>query len=127
MKKVMLLLLIVLVMFIVWNRERLYIRDPFGTVTRDGVKVRGVQVYINYPSDVLLENDEAPMYLTLVQHGQRLGTPVGLKCLHFVACRTDAAPVTLVPAGGDARVESMSSKLVSFRGGDGQDWSVTLY
>jgi len=126
-KKILFLLFVVAVVFVIWNRERLYVRDPLGSVTRDGVKETGVQVYINYSNDVLLENDHAPMYLTLVQHGQRVGTPVGLKCLHYVVCRTDAAVSTMVLEGGDFLVESMSSKFVRFRGGDGRETVVALY
>ena len=127
MKKILLLLFVVAVVFVLWNRERLYVRDPLGRVTRDGVKEAGVQVYINYSNDVLLENDKAPMYLTLVQHGQRMGTPGGLKCLHYLVCRTDSAVSTMVLEGGKFVVESMSANFVRFRGGDGRETVVRLY
>lgn len=127
MKKILLLLVLLFAVFLVLNRERLYLRDPKASVTRDGVKQSGVQVYINFSNEVLLETDTAPMSLTLVQHGQRVGTPVGLKCLHFVVCRTDSAMATMVLVGSKARVESMDSKSVSFRGGDGVETSVRLF
>ncbi len=127
MKKILLLLLVVVTLFVVWNRERLYLRDPVATVSRDGVKQSGVQVYINFSNEVLLESDKAPMYLTLVQHGQRVGTPVGLKCLHFVVCRTDSAVATMVLEGPKARVESMDSKTVSFLDGNRRRVVVTLH
>jgi hypothetical protein len=126
-KKILLLLLVVVTLFVVWNRERLYLRDPVATVSRDGVKQSGVQVYINFSNEVLLESDKAPMYLTLVQHGQRVGTPVGLKCLHFVVCRTDSAVATMVLEGPKARVESMDSKTVSFLDGNRRRVVVTLH
>jgi len=127
MKKILLLLFLVAALFIVLNRQRLYLRDPLASLAVDGVKQNGVQIYINYSNDVLLENDHTPMYLTLVQQGSRLGTPVGLRCLHYLVCRTDAAESTLVLEGGKASVESMSSKAVTFRTHDGQTSVVTLH
>ena len=127
MKKILFLLFAVAVIFVIWNRERLYMRDPLGEVTRDGVKQAGVQVYINYANDVLLESDKPPMYLTLVQHGDRIGTPLGLRCLHYLVCRADAATATLLLQGAGAHVNSLSSKLISFRAGDGSAWIVKLY
>lgn len=127
MKKILLLLFLVAALFIVLNRQRLYLRDPLASLAVDGVKQNGVQIYINYSNDVLLENDHTPMYLTLVQQGSRLGTPVGLRCLHYLVCRTDAAESTLVLEGGKASVDSMSSKAVIFRTHDGQTSVVTLH
>jgi hypothetical protein len=127
MKKILLLLFLVALLFVVLNRNRLYLRDPLATVTRDGATQSGVQVYINYSNDVLLESDKPPMYLTLVQHGERLGTPIGLRCLHYVVCRTDAAESTLLLGGGKSSVISMSSKAVTFRDEDGRQSVVTLH
>jgi hypothetical protein len=126
-KKILLLLFVIAVLFVAWNRQRLYLRDPLANLALDGVKQTGVQVYINYSNDVLLEADKPPMSLTLVQHGGRLGTPVGLKCLHYFVCRTDAAESTLVLEAGKASVESMSSKAVTFRTHDGHTSVVTLH
>jgi hypothetical protein len=126
-KKILILLLVVAALFVVLNRQRLYLRDPLASLTLDGVEQPGVQIYINYSNDVLLENDHPPMYLTLVQQGGRLGTPVGLKCLHYIVCRTDAAESTLVLESGKAAVESMSSKAVTFQTHDGHTSVVTLH
>jgi hypothetical protein len=125
-KKFLFLLFAVAVVFVIWNRERLYVRDPLAVVTRDGVQEGGVQVYINYSSEILLENDRAPMYLTLVQKGQRVGTPVGLRCLHYVVCRADSAVSPMV-FEENSSVEMMSSKFVRFRGGEGRETVVKLY
>jgi hypothetical protein len=125
MKKILLLLAVAAVVVVFLNRERLYLRDPIASVTRDGAKEAGVQVFINYSNDVLLEKDRAPMYLTLVQHGQRVGTPVGLKCLHYLVCRTDAAVSTMI-LERTSTVESMSSKYLRFRG-EGRETVVQLY
>jgi hypothetical protein len=126
MRKLIVLLVVVAVVFVVWNRQRLYVRDPLGSVTRDGVKESGAQVYINYSNDVLLQNYHAPMYVTLVQHGQAVGTPASLHCVAFVMCLTDADVATLAVADAGAQVESMSAKTVSFRDAQGRAAVVTL-
>ena len=118
MKKLLLVLVIVGVAFVLYNRQRLFIRDPLGSVVCDGVKEGGAQVYINYTNDVLLENDDAPMYVTLVQHGQPIGTPAKLSCLHWVACLTDADVATKIAVDPKMTSGVMSGKIVEFRDGE---------
>ena len=87
--------------FLFFNRQRVFLRDPLGSVMRDGVKEDGAMVFINYSNEVLLENDHAPMYVTVVQMGGHMGTPMGLKCIHWVACLTDNDVATVIaPAAG---------------------------
>jgi len=116
-KKLLLLLVLILIVFVVYNRQRLYLRDPLGSVARDGVKEEGTQVFINYSDDLLLENDNAPMYVTVVQHENHVGTPAKLSCIHFVVCLMDADVVTLVGVSSNVTVESMSGKSVAYREG----------
>jgi hypothetical protein len=125
-KKFILLLVLVAVMFLVWNRQRIYLRDPLGTVARDGVKESGAQVYINYANDVLLANYNAPVYVVLVQHGDRVGTPATIHCVAYVACLLDADVATMLEGSEGAKAESMSGKVVEFRGGDGRAVVVEL-
>jgi hypothetical protein len=125
-RKFIALLVVVAVVFVVWNRQRLYVRDPLGSVTRNGVKEQGAQVFINYSSDVLLENYNAPMYVTLVQHGSRVGTPATLHCVAYVACLLDADVATLLAGYVGGKVESMSTKVVEYRDADRRDAVVTL-
>jgi len=96
MKKIIAILVLVAVVFIIFNRHRLYIRDPFGSLTRGGVPEPGAQIFINADKDVLLENDNAPMYLLLVQHTQ-IGEPTKISCAHWLACLADADIATLAP------------------------------
>jgi hypothetical protein len=125
-RKFILLLVVVAVVFVVWNRQRLYVRDPLGTVLRDGVKEQGAQVLINYSNDVLLQNYNAPMYVTLIQHGDRVGTPVEIHCVAYVACLLDAdVPAFLVTDEG-AKVTAMTGKVVEYRDAKGRDTVVTL-
>ena len=126
MKKLILLLVVVAVVFVVWNRQRLYVRDPLGSVVRDGVKEQGAQVLINYSDDVLLQNYNAPMYVTLIQHGNRVGSPVEMHCLAYMACLLDAdVPAFLVTDKG-AKVTTMTGKVVEYRDSKGRDTVVTL-
>ena len=54
MKKIIALIALALIVFAVVYRQRLFLRDPLGSVTRDGVKEDGAQVFINWSNDVLL-------------------------------------------------------------------------
>jgi len=127
MKKLILLLIVVAAVFAVWNRQRLYLRDPLATVLRDGVKEPGAQVLINYSNDVLLQNYNAPMYVTLIQHGQPTGTPAILHCLAYTLCMTDAHPATLIDAGQHTPAHSMSSSAVEFTDTKGRDTLIKLH
>src|SRR5579863_936221 len=98
MKAFLLLAFVVLVVLIVLNRERVYVRDPLATVykteghsdlkpsqptdPRNEVKQAGVEVYINYLNDVLLiSQNTSGVSRTLVQNWSKMpGTPTELKC-----------------------------------------------
>jgi hypothetical protein len=125
-RKLIVLLVVVAAVFVVWNRQRLYVRDPLGSVARDGVQEKGAQVFINYSNDVLLENYNAPMYVLLVQHGQRVGTPATLHCVAYVACLLDADVATLFAVDEGSKIGSMSGKVVEYRDANGRDTVVTL-
>ncbi|MGH7876256.1 MAG: hypothetical protein ACRENM_01135 [Candidatus Dormibacteraceae bacterium] len=125
MKKWIALLILLGVVYVVWNRQRVFVRDPLASVVRAGTTAGGEQVYINFKNDVLLENDNPPMQVLLVQHGQPIGVPTKLHCLHWAACLTDADVATTLPLGGT--VESMSGKAVRFQYGDAQEWVVSLH
>jgi hypothetical protein len=114
-KKLFVLILLVLVIFVVYNRQRIYVRDPLGSVMRDGVKEAGVEVYINFSNEVLLKHDAVPVYATLINHDQPVGTPKKLTCLMWLACMTDQYPAMLVALDGDAEIEAMSGKAVAFK------------
>jgi hypothetical protein len=124
-RKFILLLVVLAVVFVVWNRQRLYVRDPLGSVLRDGVKEQGAQVLINYSDDVLLQNYNAPMYVTLIQHGDRVGTPVILHCVAYVMCLLDADVPSFIATDEGAKV-MMSGKTVEYRDAKGRDTVVTL-
>jgi hypothetical protein len=127
MKTLMAVVLLIGAVFIVMHRQRLFIRDPLGSVLRNGLEEDGAQVYINYSNDVLLENDHPPMYVTLVQHGQKVGTPAKLSCLHWVVCLTDADVAAMSTADGRSQVESMTSQAVLYQSGSGRQTVVMLH
>lgn len=124
MRKFIALLVILLVVFVVVQRKRVYVRDPLASVTRAGDRVSGEQVYINYYNDVLLENDNPPMLVMVVEKGQPVGVPTKLRCIHWIACLTDADAASTLPL--NAKVQSMSGKTVLFRDEDARQWVVDL-
>ena len=126
MRKIVLIVLVVGSWFVYQNRMRLFVRDPLGLVTRNGVKEDGAQVFINYDNDALLENDHAPMYLEILQHGQPVGTPNTLKCIHYLVCLASGYPAPQASALPGARMVAMSPKIVQFRDEEGREVAVAL-
>ena len=126
MRKFILLLVVIAVAFVVWNRQRFYVRDPLGSVARDGVKEQGAQVLINYSNDVLLQNYNAPMYVTLIQHGNRVGTPAVMHCVAYAACLLDADVPEFLVTNEGTKVTTMTGKVVEYRDSKGRDTVVTL-
>lgn len=125
MKRLILALVLAAIVFLVWNRQRVFVRDPIASVTRDGATVDGEQVYINFVNDVLLENDNKPMHLMLVQSGEPVGVPSKLHCLHWLACLTDADAATTLTLGGS--IDSMNGTTVAFQDAKKRHWIVTLH
>jgi hypothetical protein len=124
-KKLIALLVIVLVVFVVVERKRVFVRDPLAGVTRAGEKVSGEQVYINFYNDVLLENDNPPMLVMVVEKGQPIGVPTKLRCIHWLACLTDADTPSTLPL--NASIQSMDAKTVRIRDENAEPWIVTLH
>ena len=127
MKRAFLLVVLLAFSYLLYNRQRVFVRDPLGSVVREGAKVKGSQVFINYSNDVLLQNDGPPLLITLLQQGKTVGTPADLKCLHWIACLTDAESASLAEVETGARITSMSSKTVEYRDGAGRTVVVSLH
>jgi hypothetical protein len=138
MKRLFLLAFLIIMVLILINRQRVFVRDPLASVytstAPDGsgaVKQGGVQVYINYSNDVLLVKDsQLGGYTLLVQHWNKTpGTPVQLKCIHWMACLTDndrAAVLPVQPNGtNDPHVE-MNDRELSFVDAQGARTRVQL-
>ena len=119
------LLVLAALAFVIWHRQRIYVRDPLASVTRDGVKQPGTQVLISYTGDVLLENYHPPMFVELIQHGSRVGTPAEMHCIAYVACLVDAHwPRLLAP--DERALVTMDGRTVDYLSGNGHDTVVTL-
>ena len=97
--KLLFLAFLLLLAFVLVNRQRVFVRDPIAKVTVNGSAESDYQVYINYSNDVLLERDDRPTgYGILVQNWNRTpGTPSTLKCIHWMACMTDADHASTLP------------------------------
>ena len=121
MRKIFSLLMLALVVFVCMNRQRVFLRDPLGSVERDGVKQAGARVFINFTSDVLVQDGSRWM---LVQGWSGVtGVPARMNCLQGLACMTEADHAEVVPLG--KKVE-MSNGLVRFVDGEGAAVRVTL-
>jgi hypothetical protein len=104
-KLLMLVVIVVGVVFVGRNKERLYLRDPVAKVERDGVAQRDVWVMINYTNDVLLQDQSGGRTrVYLVQAWNKTpGLPPELKCLYGLTCMTDADHATATPIAAGAR------------------------
>ena len=127
MRKLFVLLTVVLVMWIVLHRDRLYLRDPLGHVTREGVMQEGAHVFINYENDVLVqEKNSTGMFV--VQHWNRQpAVPGSLACVQGMACLAPADRVVDVAAGASGTATAaMSDRAVSFTDDHQQRVVVTI-
>lgn len=136
MKKIIGLILLAIIVFVVIYRQRIFLRDPLATVTRDGVKMGGVYTMINYSNDVLVDDSSGAVHrIYLVQNWNKVdATPTApLKCINGVACMTNAdqATAAAVPVGSRGRRSAfegvtMTNKRVEFVDEDGALVDVTL-
>jgi len=111
MKTILTILVVLSLALLIYNRQRIYLRDPLASVYRDEVKQSGVEVFINYSNDVLLQRDADPVpYSILVQEWNlKPGTPTRLTCLRWIACMTDADEATTVPLAWTGKSGSPTS------------------
>lgn len=99
MKTTLTIVVVLSLALLIYNRQRIYLRDPLATVYRNDVQQTGVQVFTNYSSDVLLQQDAepAPSSLLLQEWNKKPGTPLTLTCLRWIVCLTDADEATAIP------------------------------
>jgi hypothetical protein len=99
MKTTLTVLVVLFLVALIYYRQRVYVRDPLATVYRNDVQQSGVQVFINYSNDVLLEQDAGPApYRILIQDWNKMpGTPQTLTCLRWTACLTEADKAPTIP------------------------------
>jgi hypothetical protein len=107
---------VLLLVFVVVFRQRIFVRDPLGKVERNGIAQRGTRVYINYSNDILVE-DAAVNERYLVEGWNGVpGVPKYLACFTGLACWTDANEATVLPLGSaPSQMHAvMSAKEVTF-------------
>ena len=115
MKRILIVGILLLGVFVAVFRQRIYVRDPLGKVERSGVAQAGSRLYINYSNDVLVE-DAARHQFVLVQGWSGLpGVPQHLFCLTGLMCWTDADKAAVFPVDGVGKTPAvMSAKEVTF-------------
>jgi hypothetical protein len=116
MKKILVVGMLLLVVFLVVFRQRIFVRDPLGKVARNGVAQDGSRLYVNYSDDVLVEDSTRHQFV-LVQGWSALpGVPQHLFCLTGLMCWTDADRAAVFPVDGvGGRTPAvMSAKEVTF-------------
>lgn len=116
-----LLALLVAAMAAFYYRQQIYVRDFRASVTRNGAVEDGAQVFLNLSDDVLLENDNAPMYITLLQHDRPVREPAQLNCVHFFVCFVANDGATLIGSDDGARLLQMTGDAAEYRATDGHD------
>ena len=125
-KQGVLLALLVLTMVAFYYRRQIYVRDFRATVTRNGAVEDGAQVFFNLNDDVLLENDNAPMYITLLQHDMPVRVPMQLNCIHFFVCFVAKDGATWMGSDDGARLLQMTNEQVTYRDSEGKTAVVSL-
>jgi hypothetical protein len=126
-KRWVFLALLVLLMLAFVYRQQIYVRDFRGSVVRGGVPEQGTQVFFNLTDDVLLENDNPPMYVTLLQHDQPVRAPVQLNCLHFFVCFIAKGGAVLTDSDDGARLLQMTGDGAAYRDDNGKIVQVSFH
>ena len=119
---------VLLVAFVVVFRQRIFIRDPLGSVQRNGIAQSGARVYINYSNDVLVEDAAAGQRYLVEGWNGVPGVPKRLACLTGLVCWTDANEAVVLPLGSASNQAHavMSSKEVTFADETGAEMKVDL-
>jgi hypothetical protein len=133
MKTTLTILFLAALALIIYNRQRIYVRDPLATVYRNDIPQAGAEVFINYSNDVLLEQGNDPdITHILIQHwNRRPGTPERLSCLRWTACLTDTEEASTIPVLGSGKGKYdpkvvMTSREVTYLDGDGTTVRIEL-
>ena len=128
MRKFLLVLFVLFMALVVVNRQRVFLRDPLGSVERGGVRVAGARVYINYANDVLVEDPKRNERYLIQTWNRMPGVPKSLNCIRGMVCWTESDHAESAPLGGVGYQPSvaMSNRQVTFVDGQGEPFKVTL-
>jgi hypothetical protein len=119
-KRFVLLLLLIVALAAFYYRQQIYVRDFRASVTRDGAVEDGAQVFFSINNDILLENDNPPMYITLLQHDRPVMIPKQLNCIHYFICYAKGEDGVAAFADDGSRLVSMSSDGAIYRDAAGK-------
>ena len=128
MRKILIVVTLLLIVFVAVFRQRIFVRDPLGKVERNGVAQDGERLYINYSNDVLMEDAEKHTFVLVQGWSAVPGVPQHLFCFTGLLCWTDADRATVFPVegvGGRTRAV-MTAKEVTFVDESGAGVRVTL-
>ena len=125
MRKLFALLLVLFVAGLYVYHQRLFLRDPLGSMSVDGTKVAGAQIYINYSNDVLVLRDgEQPL---IVQNWDHLpGNTKVLPCMRWTACLTEADQAPKFPLGVKAEQTKMTNREITYPDAQGKAVRIVL-
>jgi hypothetical protein len=115
-KRILIVGVLLIAIFVAVFRQRIFLRDPLGKVERNGAVQDGARLYINYSNDVLVEDSTSHRFV-LVQGWSALpGVPQHLFCFTGLMCWTDSDRATVFPVDGvGGRTKAtMSAKEVTF-------------
>jgi hypothetical protein len=99
-KRILIVGTLLLAVFVVVFRQRIYVRDPLGKVERSGVAQDGTRLYINYSNEVLVEDSARHQFVLVQGWSARPGVPQHLFCLTGLLCWTDADNAAVFPVEG---------------------------
>jgi hypothetical protein len=115
-KRILIVVVLLLAIFVAMFRQRIFVRDPLGKVERNGIAQDGARVFINYSNDVLVEEPAAERRYLVQSWSGLPGSPKHLVCLTGLVCWTDADQAAVFPlagVGGKTNA-AMSAKEVTF-------------
>jgi hypothetical protein len=115
-KRILIVGISLLAVFVAVFRQRIFVRDPMGKVERSGVAQDGMRLYINYSNDVLVEDAARHQFVVVRGWNALPGVPQRLFCLTGLVCWTDADRAAVFPVEGvGGRTPAvMSAKEVTF-------------
>lgn len=127
MRRLLLLITLVLIVLIAVYRDRLYLRDPLGKLTRDGAPQADARIFINYENDVLVQ-EKGGTEMFAVQHWNHLeSVPANLTCIQGLLCIAPAD--RFIDTAGTAitrRAAEMTDRAVNFVDSNGHPVQVTI-
>ena len=127
MRRLLLLITLVLIVLIAVYRDRLYLRDPLGKLTRDGVAQADARVFINFENDVLVQ-EKGGTEMFVVQHWNQLeAVPSDLTCIQGLLCIAPAD--RLIDTAGTTltrKQAGMTDRAVDFIDSNGHPVHVTI-